>query len=1209
MKQVIRELEQVRRRGLILLLVQRFFQWNSAILAIALFLGITDYLLRLPAVLRLVIGVTIAGVALVWLARRCMQALGFRPDLSILALRAEQMYPQLAGALASTVEFATNPDDYSDPQRMETMAKASIKRVENKVDKVSFGKLIDMTQTLRLGAIVAVVVLVFGGVVVAAGENSLLAAKRWFTPLSDVEWPRRTEVASLVKKNMVSAADTPVEISARVDRGYRKGMRTWVNYRLLGTDGRKTSWHSELMNEVPRTGDPRFEQMIDTSGLYADVLPTGEQVPAEGITLEFYIEAGDHRTDMQTVILVPRPAVQSVTVHITPPDYAKGLKNEQKISLHQQAGRIATTSAMQYSTVDLHIELNKPVPDPDGDWAKVLPGLAQLKGAKLVANLESSGANPSLHLSFLLDESVQSTINLLDEHGISNLSERVYRIESIKDKPPFVSMVEPRSDESVLPTAIVELEAVAKDDVGVELIRLESEVPTRKAAEPAEGEEAQKEPVKVEPTILDKTTGRNARLTTDYVLDLTPLKLQPGDEVVLTAVAQDVFALNDKRHDLVRSAPRRLRVIDEAALISQIRKDLAGIRHQAIRLEGKQNKLSEAGPSKKSASQQGQLSQSIERQKEMADALKDRIARNKLNEGALNKLIERAGGLLDKASKASKQAGENLDKAQKAGNESQKKQNAAEAKDQQQKASAALKDLVTLLDQGRDALALQLQLRDLKTKQEGLIADARKLMPKTLGQDPNKLDPKTKRELNDLANRQKNLSNQAKNLVQQMQSTADNIAKQSKRPQDQATAQALADAARIAQRQGLNQLMQQAAQKAQQNQMATAGQRQQEAKDVLDKMLEEMKNQEKRRQEILKRLVAKLAEALRNLIAQQTAQIALLEDAKKLGELDAPMAQLRRNTMAVEEQANSARETVEVGEIIGKAVESQASAIQGLRANLKEPAQNGEKAALAHLEAALKRLNELQEQNKQDQAQEEREKLRGEYLKLVTQQKSIRDETKKIVELDKLTRRERAKLVAMAEEQTAIRDKAAELGGKVEETLIFKRVHGRIDATAEQVIEQLQQARAESLLVARESKLVNMLQILADALKRDQDQDEFNRPQNPGGGGGQQPPGQGKPPLVPPVAELKALRGVQVLIYDMTKELEKEILRTGSEAHIQEILQLGREQQELHEDGQTLVDQLKQQAQQQQQQLPGRIEKPGDVPVPPEVPEKPAENE
>src|SRR5688500_17737103 len=109
MLEITQQLERVRRTSRRLLIAQVLLRFVFAVGVALLACGVVDYALRLPWWLRFVVGVALAAGLLTWVARRLMYVLGFHPDLSTLALRAERLYPQLAGALASGVEFAAAP--------------------------------------------------------------------------------------------------------------------------------------------------------------------------------------------------------------------------------------------------------------------------------------------------------------------------------------------------------------------------------------------------------------------------------------------------------------------------------------------------------------------------------------------------------------------------------------------------------------------------------------------------------------------------------------------------------------------------------------------------------------------------------------------------------------------------------------------------------------------------------------------------------------------------------------------------------------------------------------------------------------------------------------------------------------------------------------------------------------------------------------------
>jgi len=245
MEHVSQKLQRLRRKAIVLLVAQRLCQWISAVLLIGLVLGLIDFWLRFPGVPRLIIGLTVAAGALLWLVSRVAHAMGFRPSLSTLALRAERMFPHLRGVLASGVEFAVarasgDPAAVGVCSRTDGLVDAAIRDAEHRLDAggVSLGKLIDPARTLRLALVMMLVLVGFTAVAGAAGGNSLIAAKRWFAPLGDAQWPKRYAIESTPGRQ-VYAVDEPVRLQALVTRA--RGRTTASRMRRATPAGRRAS--------------------------------------------------------------------------------------------------------------------------------------------------------------------------------------------------------------------------------------------------------------------------------------------------------------------------------------------------------------------------------------------------------------------------------------------------------------------------------------------------------------------------------------------------------------------------------------------------------------------------------------------------------------------------------------------------------------------------------------------------------------------------------------------------------------------------------------------------------------------------------------------------------------------------------------------------------------------------------------------------------
>jgi hypothetical protein len=1153
MHDLIRQLEGLADAARRMIVAQRLAQLFTAAVIALLAAGLIDFALRLPGGLRLVIGVSAAALGAWWLLTRLARARRFRPDVATIALRAERLYPQLKDVLASGVEFAATPEAFRDPKLTAAFADVAVRQAGDRAQGVSLRRLLDPTLTLRWSAVALVAAVAMSAAVLAAPGHAALAMQRWLMPLGEAQWPRRTAIESLVR-DTVWPTDTPLRVEAAVTQGYHPGMRAWIHYRVRKPDGQFRSWQSTLMNdqgERARQGKGgRFERLIELPELHA-------AASRDAFDIELYMSAGDDQTAAQPILMVVRPAVRSVRATLEPPAYAQGLVTTQQVSLDEQTGPVATASALQGATVRLDVTFNKPLPASAATG--FLPGLT--------TNQDTSADDSvigQISRSFTLDATVQTPITLTDAHGLSSVSDRLYRIEAVEDRPPAVALVEPIADESVLATAMVGVEAAAQDDVGVEKLHLEAQMPLRDAGT----------------TQATSTTanlavqeGRSPRLRLTYSLDLAPFSLHAGDEVTLTAVAQDVFAFNGTRHDPVRSSPRKLRIIDVPTLVAQVRSELANIRQQAIRLEGTQRDLMEQ-PADAAVAGQQQLDRRLDAQQQALRTLAQRLERNRLEEPTLQQTMERAAHLLDQADRTSQQASQALQQSASEPSRPQAEQKLQEARQRQQETRDALGELITMLDQGRDALTLQLQLRQMLTQQEQLTDDTRRMLPRTAGQRPEDLQPEDQRDLGDLSDRQASLARQAEELARQMQATADALQRQGDSDHDQAAAQALREAAAIAQRQGLSPQMDKASQSTQENKLSDAGQQQLGAIDTMQQMMGAMGSQERKRQEMLRRRLAELNELIRKLVEQQKVQLARLEQVppgQTLAGLDEGMSVLRRNTMSVEAEARKSPETAPVAEVIGKAVIEQAAAITALRTDQRTDAELGERQSLAYLEEALKLIDEARQQADEDMTNQQRNELEQAYRKLAQRQKELRERTVPLTGLDRMDRRQRADMTQLGHEQADLQIDAADLREKVEQTLVFLQAHRRIDEGAARVARQLRAGQSDAGVLFDQEMIEARLLAMAEALKQEQRDREFREDEQGGGGGG-----GGQPPeLIPPIAELRLLRGTQEAIYHQTRSADTAIQTASDAAPLhRRLTDLSAQQRELSDLGKQLIEKV-----------------------------------
>ena len=1162
MEPIHRELDRLSRRSRGMLLGQRLLQWFSSVIAVGFVLALVDYALRLPGSVRLVIGASFAATAAVWLFTRLRRAAAFRPTPAEMALRAERMYPQLGGLLAAALELS--PATAQPSAHGRAFARATVERAQAAATGVEFKRLIDPTRTLRRLAVFAVAAAGLLAAAALAPQATATAAGRWLAPLGDAQWPKRFEV-ELGELPGVSPADAAIRFRGRVLKGDRPDLRVHASYRFVEPDGEPGAWRETLMSrqrgaETTAEGGiaGRYEAVIEPPPRLALRL---ERRSGSTATLQVRASVGDDTTATREVRVAARPAVERVRVELRPPGYASGLFEARTVTFAADAGRVATIAARVGTRVTLDVRFNKPIDfDALPALTRHLPGLERAHGfaAERVDDDERS-----LRASFELRGDLAATVHAFDRHGLELTGHRRYRFDATPDARPSAAIVDPDADRTVLASAVVDVAAVGRDDLGLESLVLEADAPAAPDAESGSRATQARRML-----TLARETGRRSTLELAHRFDLAPLSLEPGDEVTLRAVARDVYELEGETHDPVASSPRRLRIIDEATLIDEMRGELAELRKTAVRLSQTQRRLRES-PAEMAAPRQEDLAERIDRSARGAAALRERLDRNRLEAPAVRKLLEAAGGKLNEARAAARRAAERL---------ASPEADEAAGREEQDRTRQRLDELVEMLDQGADAMKLRIELDRLAKLQDELASTTRELLPQTVGRALEDLDPALRESLKELAERQGELAERAEELVERFRSTASALSRQSESDRDQAAAAALAEAAAVAARRGLRSSMEAAEGALGENRLSSAGGDQDRALDTLSEMLEEMGSQQRRMREMLRRRIAELAERLRRAIRLQEQALGGVQQALEAGEGEAvswaqlaeEQTRIRRLTMSLELEAAKSEETQAAAERLGAAAASQAEAVLDLREQSAERADPAERAALAALREALERVEAVEREQEEEQAERRREELREAYLALADRERTMVEAAQPLAEAEALSRRQRASLIAVGGEQAKLRDEAAALGERVGETLVFKHLHDRIDVATGRAARLLNRGLADAELLRNQRRAEAMLRQMAEALAREQREEEFEQPAGGGGGGGG---GGKKPPLVPPLAELKLLRSVQSMLLSETAALEA---AASTEAATRSMMRIAAEQAELAELGERLIEKMKQ---------------------------------
>lgn len=1185
----LRRLRSAARRSLLL----RGLAWLAASVAAWLIAAIVlDYLLRMPVWLRTAI--LVAGLAgLVVAVRRWLgPAWRFTPSLTEIALRVERT-PEarkagLAGLLASGLELAG----------VSTAGSAGRWLSQRVVDEAGQrARALRSGTVLRRGLVrdslltLLTVVVLCGGLAWTSGtELTGIGLRRVLTPWSGAAWPKRTIIAH-ASSLAVHPLGTALPLRAAVLRTDQAPGRTRVEakYRLVAGGQTGPLQRTVLPGQgrpvmVQRSGEAAalgelYERLIEPTALAPADLPGGEAAE-----LEYWFESEDDRTSTQRILLVHPPTVAQAEATVTLPAYAAGPAHAHGfIAGDVEMGpgndrRAVVGPVLVGSHIDLRITLSKPVPappsrntDPEGHagWlADVLPG------AEFGDDLRATFAGSSWHLAWTLRRTARLPVVPVDRHGLASPDEAVYAFEAVEDRIPAAVVTRPEQDEAVLATALVEATGEGRDDVAVASVALEAQAARRATGSMGAAPEPAGEPRGLARRDLEGGMPVTQATVTTSV-DLSQYDLRPGDELWLTALAADGFELEGRMHEPVRSSARKLRVISEDEFVEQIRGELQRIRDAAIRLDGEQEELARAVGrglvTDDDRRRQAGLSQRIEQQGQIAERLADRTERNRLGDDALGGMLEDVGALLQGARRSSEQAATRLDEAaQRSRDELGRTALTPEEGETAQQAQARVRDdlgrLIEMLDRGRDSWVVRRELQRLLEQQRSLQAQTRNVGEGTTGREVGDLSPQERADLERIAEQQLDLARRA-------QEALDGLAERARQMRDVDAAQssAMEQAAQRGRSQRVPERMEQAGQSASQNQTGTAQQQQQDAIEAMERMLSDLDNAERNRDESLRRLLVSLIESLDGLIRQQQAELEALAGAEERGVyrgLDAGMIRLNQNTLGVLGEARSAfREMARVAQYIETAADAQAEAIVRLRRDPVEPGtvRDSEEESLRALQQARAEAERLQQEaRKRDQARK-RQELRKVYREALELQVVLRDDTAPLVGQD-LDRRQRMTVRTLGERQEAIRTMLADLRKRTDEladAAVFDMAHQQLDSVAGSAAKKLRAGQSPSSVGREQNAAVRILQALVEALSETAGNDDSFRDQQGGGAGGT----GGESPLIPELAELRLLRGLQVQAAEFTRALEE----STEGAAPGEVEELGRLQSELAERGEELI--------------------------------------
>ncbi|MCI0334762.1 MAG: hypothetical protein L0228_16225 [Planctomycetes bacterium] len=544
--------------------------WTAAaILATAIALSIADYVVRFrdPG-LRIMATTTLTAVT-VWAVYRWWYRPGRQRLVSLtVARRVETHFPQLNDSLASALEFLQQSEEDR------TAGSAQLRRLvvaqaETAVEGLPLDDVIDRRPLRRasIGLGVAGIALVACLAWDAGAVRTALA--RLAVPLGSTQWPRQHHLAFRDPPTRLAAGQT-------------------FEAELVNTAG---SLPDEVRIEY------RISQGSHREKLFEPMTRVGDMMVArrENVRQSFAFRATGGDDDLMPwlwVEVIEPPQLKSLEVTVHPPDYSG----------------LPPTTAQRHLDVlaGTHIELRGTATEPL-DSARILQDGQPPINATIA--IGDSGSKPGgfrvAPENWLPTRSGSYSLELSDTDGLAGVVGQ-WNLRVEPDPPPSISWQSPSDDLYVTPRAVIPIELVVKDNLGIHRVdvaydRSDWSEAEREAA--AARIELYRGPDKAVPqtTEAGESKSHGESRVVEYFWDLAPLQLPVGAGVSIMAEAADY------RPGVGRTVgPRRITIITpdeldarmaerQAQIVRQLERALAAERTTRDDIRRIQIQLRDAG--------------------------------------------------------------------------------------------------------------------------------------------------------------------------------------------------------------------------------------------------------------------------------------------------------------------------------------------------------------------------------------------------------------------------------------------------------------------------------------------------------------------------------------------------------------------------------------------------------------------------------------
>jgi hypothetical protein len=555
-----------------------------ALLAMAGLIVVTfafDYTLRLDRPLRATILALCAVGVLGVLLRRLILPQASALRANDLAMLVERRYRQLGDRLISALQLADRREALA-----AGMSGAMIDRViseaESQANEIKLNDIVDKRRLAKVWGAVLVLAVLLGGVAMARGDLAGLWYRRNIL-LQNIDWPQETYLrvfaigpdGELVRLLDVDADGTITHQQEKVDVLRGRDLHIIIETTAASEAPDSVMLHAwypsegDTEEQLPRLG---AEAAAEFRALREPPL-AGERTYyhktflAVSEAFRFHITGGDDRRDARVpheVRLLAPPALRDLRFTVAAPPYMRQANTTRfdggrgVLSLHLGSTvTLQSRASKDIVRAEIHID-----GEPRGEIS--ISDDADGRPRRLRGQFQVTGENRS--------RTQKLRIVLEDVDGYGNDRGQQYLLQIVPDREPEASIAARGVRTVVAPTAYIPLVATAQDAIGLEGVQVRYRLSRAQAM--GEGEEASVRAVTSPPedleTAIVPTEGDPTQARGERVLDIRPLKLAVGSEVVVTAVATDLLPVEYGGPNVTTSRQVVFSVISRDELMGQL---------------------------------------------------------------------------------------------------------------------------------------------------------------------------------------------------------------------------------------------------------------------------------------------------------------------------------------------------------------------------------------------------------------------------------------------------------------------------------------------------------------------------------------------------------------------------------------------------------------------------------------------------------------